>query len=162
MLLIHFDYWTWQESNHVMKLTPQQKALCWQKQVRISQQLSCRKKKLCPEVFLPRNEALGLCHWLQREEEQFSLANCTRCSWMTLSPPVQQFFPPRVSISSVKTASDVSSVNCASRQDDRANGVCTRFIYHENRTTDSCLLCVEPDDVILQHGGTAALISKRR
>lgn len=58
MLLIHFDYWTWQESNHVMKLTPQQKSIMLTKTSKNKPTTELQKEKnyarkcFCPEMRL--------------------------------------------------------------------------------------------------------------
>lgn len=53
MLLIHFDYWTWQESNHVMKLTPQQKSIMLTKTSKNKPTTELQKEKIMPgSVFV--------------------------------------------------------------------------------------------------------------
>ena len=94
-----------------------------------------KEKKKPGSSFRHKMRSSASANGLGVSGEQLSFANCPHCSRMVLSPPVQQFFPPTVSRSNVKSAPTISLVNCASERGHICtNGVGARRLHRADRT----------------------------
>lgn len=88
-----------------MKLTLQKKkSFCPIKASKKKPATELQRKKNMPGSSFRHKMKRSFCQWPRVSGSSCLLQNCPHCSRMILSPPVQQFFPPTVSRSNVKTS----------------------------------------------------------